>query len=138
MLAKDMQKEYENGNYVVCGGDFNKDLLGNSEEIFKRKGEGQTWAQPFPLDYLKDKNLTLVSSLDEQNPIPTCRNADGPYNDKQFVLTVDGFIVSQNVAVKECGVKDGKFTYSDHTYFHTYSSFRIYGRHYTIHLRFVL
>ncbi|MBE5742664.1 MAG: endonuclease/exonuclease/phosphatase family protein [Clostridiales bacterium] len=114
MLTKDMQKEYENGNYVVCGGDFNKDLLGNSEEIFKRKGEGQTWAQPFPLDYLKDKNLTLVSSLDEQNPIPTCRNADGPYNDKQFVLTVDGFIVSQNVAVKECGVKDGKFTYSDH------------------------
>ena len=26
MLAEDMQKEYEAGNYVLCGGDFNHDL----------------------------------------------------------------------------------------------------------------
>ena len=30
MLYEDMTAEYEAGNYVVCGGDFNKDLLGDS------------------------------------------------------------------------------------------------------------
>ena len=30
MLCADMLAEYENGNYCVAGGDFNKDLLGNS------------------------------------------------------------------------------------------------------------
>lgn len=30
MLYDDMVKEYEAGNYVICGGDFNKDLLGDS------------------------------------------------------------------------------------------------------------
>ena len=104
----------ENGNYVICGGDFNKDLLGNSEEIFGRSGEGQTWAQPFPTEYLEGKDLTLVSSLNEENPLPSCRNADGPYNDNQFVLTVDGFLVSANVSVNSCYVSNGEFLYSDH------------------------
>lgn len=114
MLTEEMQAEYNKGNYVICGGDFNKDLLGNSQEIFGRSGEGQTWAQPFPLKYLEGKDLNLVSSLDEDNPLPTCRNADGPYNPSQFVLTVDGFIVSANVEVTSCVVADGSFIYSDH------------------------
>ena len=114
MLVKDMQAEYQKGNYVICGGDFNKDLLGNSEQIFGRSGEGQTWAQPFPAKLLEGTNLALVSSLDTDNPLPSCRNADGPYNDKQFVLTVDGFIVSANVEVSSCVVADGNFIYSDH------------------------
>ena len=114
MLTKDMQSEYEKGNYVVCGGDFNKDLLMNSEEIFGRSGADQVWAQPFPTEYLQNKNLSLISSLDENNPIPTCRNADAPYNEKQFVLTVDGFIVSDNILVSECCVKGSNFIYSDH------------------------
>jgi endonuclease/exonuclease/phosphatase family metal-dependent hydrolase len=114
MLTADMQSEYQKGNYVVCGGDFNKDLLGNSAEIFGRSGEGQTWAQPFPLKYLEGRNLSLVSSLDENNPLPSCRNVDAPYNEKQFLITVDGFIVSDNVLVNECVVQDGQFTYSDH------------------------
>lgn len=114
MLTSEMQAEYEKGNYVICGGDFNKDLLGNSEEIFGRSGEGQTWAQPFPTKFLEDKNLSLVSSLNEQNPLPSCRNADGPYNGEQFVLTVDGFIVSSNVTVNSCYIADGSFIYSDH------------------------
>lgn len=49
MLCADMLAEYENGNYCVAGGDFNKDLLGNSAEIFGvAGGENDTWAQPIP------------------------------------------------------------------------------------------
>ena len=109
-----MQEEFEKGNYVICGGDFNKDLLGNSVEIFGRSGEGQTWAQPFPMEYLHETNLRLVSSLDENKPLASCRNADGPYNENQFILTVDGFIVSENVTVNSCEVIGGDFKYSDH------------------------
>ena len=29
MLFEDMKEEYDAGNYIVAGGDFNKDLLGN-------------------------------------------------------------------------------------------------------------
>ena len=49
MLCADMLAEYENGNYCVAGGDFNKDLLGNSAKIFGvAGGENDTWAQPIP------------------------------------------------------------------------------------------
>ncbi len=114
MLIADMKAEYEKGNYVVCGGDFNKDLLGNSSEIFGVDGSEQTWAQPFPEDMLEGTGLSLVSSLDESNPVPSCRNADAPYSDTQFVLTVDGFIVSDNVKVASAYIDDLGFEYSDH------------------------
>ena len=46
MLMGDIQKEVENGNYVICGGDFNHNLRGES-------GAGvPDWAQPFPMDVL--------------------------------------------------------------------------------------
>ncbi len=42
-----MQAEYEAGNYVVGGGDFNKDLLpGGSTQYFGVTHGDYTWAQP--------------------------------------------------------------------------------------------
>lgn len=32
MLCNDMAKEYEAGNYVLCGGDFNHDLKASEED----------------------------------------------------------------------------------------------------------
>lgn len=34
MLAEDIAEKYESGNYVVIGGDFNQDVLGNSRRNF--------------------------------------------------------------------------------------------------------
>lgn len=34
LLCADMAAEYQRGNYVIAGGDFNKDVLGNSDEAF--------------------------------------------------------------------------------------------------------
>lgn len=114
MLIADMKSEYEKGNYVICGGDFNKDLYGDSSEYFGISGEEYTWAQPFPGELLEGTSLTLVSSLNEEDPVPSCRNSDSAYHKDQFVLTVDGFIVSENVTVTECSVADIEFIYSDH------------------------
>lgn len=114
MLLEDMQSEYEAGNYVIGGGDFNKDLLGSSGEIFGVSTEGYTWAQPIKTELFEGKNLTLVAPLDESAPVPSCRNADAPYHEGQLLLTVDGFIVSSNVTVSESFVYDTEFAYSDH------------------------
>lgn len=40
LLRADMQAEYEKGNWCIAGGDFNKDLLGQSEEIFGGSARG--------------------------------------------------------------------------------------------------
>ena len=114
LLIADMAAEAAKGNYVVCGGDFNKDLLGDSSEYFGVSGEDYTWAQPLPEGIFAGTGLQLVAPLDKNNPVPTCRNADGPYNPDQFVLTIDGFIVSENVEVVESAVVDTGFAYSDH------------------------
>ena len=114
MLLSDMQSEYEKGNYCICGGDFNKDLLGNSEEIFGISAGDYTWAQPLPEELFRGKNITLVPPLDSENPVPSCRNADAPYHEGQYVVTVDGFLVSDNVTVNSATVIDTGFAYSDH------------------------
>ena len=58
--------------------------------------------------------LTLVVPEGKNGPVPTCRNADGPYHEGQYVLTVDGFLVSDNVTVTDSGVVNLAFAYSDH------------------------
>ena len=113
LLFSDMRAEYAAGNFVIAGGDFNKDLLGDSPEIFGVSGEEYTWAQPIPEDLIP-RGLRLAAPLDETRPVPSCRNADRPYGPESFVLTVDGFVVSDNVEVLGCGVLDTGFAYSDH------------------------
>ena len=114
MLLEDMKGEYEAGNYVICGGDFNKDLLGDSGRIFGISGQEYTWAQPFPRD-LVPTGLSLIAPLDNEQPVPSCRNADKAYDpETSFVLTVDGFLVSDNVKVTEAKVVDTGFAWSDH------------------------
>lgn len=114
LLLADMQSEYEKGNYVLAGGDFNKDLLGDSSKYFGVSGEAYTWAQPFPAELLENTAISLVAPLDEGDPVPSCRNADGPYRSGQFVLTVDGFLVSDNITVTGDTVVKTGFAYSDH------------------------
>lgn len=113
ILNDDMLTEYNNGNYIIAGGDMNKDMLGDSSEYFGVESPGLNWTKPFPTDLL-DSHLQAIGPFDENNMIPSCRNVDVPYSENPFVLTVDGFIVSDNVEVVESKVFDAKFRYSDH------------------------
>jgi endonuclease/exonuclease/phosphatase family metal-dependent hydrolase len=114
LLLADIEDEYSRGNYCVAGGDFNKDILGDSEKYFHVSGEEFTWAQPLPEGIINEEVMELVAPLDEKKPVPSCRNADGPYNPDQFVLTIDGFIVTKNIEVVSKEVLDTQFAYSDH------------------------
>ena len=113
VLLSDMKREYEAGNYVVGAGDFNKDLLGNSAEVFGVAGE-YGWAQPIPEGTFDGTGISVVAPFDAENPVASCRNADGPYNPAQFRVTVDGFLVSDNVTVTSSRVVDTGYAYSDH------------------------
>lgn len=115
LLCGDMLAEYEKGNYCVAGGDFNKDLLGNSGEIFGvTTGEGESWAQPIPEGTIP-AGLTLVVPFDEETPVATCRTANEPYNEEtSFRVTVDGFLISDNVETVSSDVVDSGYRYSDH------------------------
>lgn len=113
-LYEYMLEEIKKGNYVIAGGDFNMDLLGNSPEVFGVSSEGYSWAKSFPFDTIP-KELTLIAPLDKNNPVPSCRNADGPWNkETQLQLVIDGFLVSKNIEIKSSYIEDLDFMYSDH------------------------
>ncbi len=114
LLLADMQAEYEAGNWCVAGGDFNKDLLGDSAVWFGEADQDYSWAQPIPDGIFDGYDVTLAAPLDEDAPVPSCRNADSAYHEGQYVLTVDGFMVSKNVAVESAEVIDTGFRWSDH------------------------
>jgi endonuclease/exonuclease/phosphatase family metal-dependent hydrolase len=113
-LFGDMQQEYEKGNYVICAGDFNHDFLGNSKEVFNKEiTEEHVWAAPFPDEMIPD-HFGKVTDYASGVTTPSCRNCDKPYGDDCFTVTVDGFIVSDNVDATYTDVIDTQFAYSDH------------------------
>ena len=93
---------------------FNHDFTGDSTQ--KLNG-GQNvdfgWAQPFPDDLLPEC-INKCDDYSDDTLIPTCRNCDIPYEEGNFTLIVDGFLVTENVeAVLVKNIKTD-FVYSDH------------------------
>jgi len=113
MLYSDIEKEYKKGNYVICGGDFNKDIIGNSSETFGIK-KVMSWCMPYPEDDMPDF-VSLIKPIDWSAPYPTCRDDDIPYQEgKSFVCSVDGFIATDNIEIVKTDVEHEDFKYSDH------------------------
>ena len=111
ILSEDMQAQYEKGDYIIAAGDFNKDMLGDSSKYFERPDGEYNWAAPFN-NALLPREITSYSGSN----VPTCRNADSPFNGDgtDFVLSVDGVLVSDNIEVLSCETVDTSFAYSDH------------------------
>ncbi len=111
LLSADMKAEYDKGNYAVASGDFNKDMLGNSSLYFKRVEGDFTWAKPLKTELLPD----CIKSYSGSNA-PTCRNADSPFraDGTDFVLSVDGLLITDNVQINSCQTIDLAFKFSDH------------------------
>ena len=122
LLLADMQAEYDAGNWCVAAGDFNKDLLGDSSAYFGASDTDYAWAQPIPEGTFDGYDVSLAPPLDESDPVPSCRNADGAYHEGQYVLTVDGFLVTPNVTVESAQVLDTRFAYSRDEKSRTFSS----------------
>ena len=129
MLAADMQKEYEAGNYVLCGGDFNHDLKASADEENPETGkedqsnsnsdrEYESWAYPFPREELPEHFsfcLDQLSKEERSNLWTSARNADMEYiPGETYTVTLDGFIISDNIECLSYENINTGYSYSDH------------------------
>ena len=113
MLSEDMNREVEAGNYVICGGDFNHNMRTDAED------SESSWATPLDRSYFCDElhvALDLLSKEEEDALSESCRNADRPYVEggDDFLVTVDGFIISDNVEMTSYENIYTGYLYSDH------------------------
>lgn len=113
MLREDMEKELAAGNYVICGGDFNHDLKAKEGE----NGPVE-WACPLPRTRLAKGMRFVIDELPEEEVLvmpDSARNTDIPYKEGvTYTVTLDGFMVSDNISVTSYVVENGGFQYSDH------------------------
>ena len=70
MLSQDMQKEYEAGNYVLCGGDFNHDLKASNDDN-DDAADHESWAYPFPREALPEHFSSASISFLTLNVTPS-------------------------------------------------------------------
>ncbi|MDD3128965.1 MAG: hypothetical protein PHW21_01230 [Candidatus Izemoplasmatales bacterium] len=121
-LKQVMKTEYDNGNYVIVGGDFNQTFPSavtvNGENdytyLYSLIDENLWEAYPMEEKWFDDNDFSF--GVDTSNP--TCRLLDKPYdnenrNNNQYYV-IDGFIVSNNLEISQVTTIDLDFQYSDH------------------------
>jgi endonuclease/exonuclease/phosphatase family metal-dependent hydrolase len=118
MLFADMAAEYEKGNYVIVGGDFNHDMLGNSNEYFGNQvTESESWAKPFDFDSVPEGFTVAAKYVVEKlkmNLAATCRDTGRAYDGTNDRWILDTFLYSDNIDLMEYDTIDLDFMYSDH------------------------
>ncbi|MGE0741569.1 MAG: endonuclease/exonuclease/phosphatase family protein [Hyphomonadaceae bacterium] len=103
------QTEYESGRRVVIGGDWNLQLV---ETDFPHTTDERFlfWLFPFPQDALAEGWRIAADGS-----IPSVRTNHQPYiAGENYVTTIDGYIVSPNVAVDGVHGFDLGFAHADH------------------------
>ena len=110
MVLDTVRREYEKGNYVIAGGDFNQLFPGVETDLKPTSQWVPGYLEPLPPDM---EGWSLVCDP----ATPTCRLLNQPY-DPESALTqyyvIDGFIVSPNLEVTALRTVDAGFLYSDH------------------------
>lgn len=111
LLKSALTAEYEKGNYVIAGGDFNQDLIGNLSK-FDSEQDIPEWVASYDKDNIPEH---FSIAADETSTVGSCRGADVVWErGKTYTCMIDGFIVSDNIKVKSVNVVDNDFAYSDH------------------------
>jgi endonuclease/exonuclease/phosphatase family metal-dependent hydrolase len=112
LLNSYVREEYEKGNYVIVGGDFNHALGSDVANAFDGQMQFPSWVK-----ILDDKDLDDCISIvkaDNQFDVSTCRSSDLPWvKGVNFTTVVDGFLVSDNVEAKSSNIKND-YSFSDH------------------------
>ncbi len=101
--------EYEQGNYVVLGGDWNL-ALAKSNFPHTTDIKQLFWLVDFPEDKLPPG---WKIACDKTRP--TVRTNYQPYvKDENYTAIIDGFIVSPNVTINKVTTTDTGFEHTDH------------------------
>ena len=110
MLMDLMKEEYEKGNYVLAGGDFNQTF---STTNYQKYPKVTDWECP-----VIDASLYPDFTFKMDDTYPTCRSLDKPYynSDKsthQYWM-LDGYIASNNITINSLETLDLGFKNTDH------------------------
>jgi len=108
LLLKVLQEEYDKGNYVIAGGDFNQSFPGVLDKY--PISDPKKWTPGI----LEDGTLPEGWQFAYDVSSPTCRLLDQPYNENCQLYVIDGFILSPNVELKTVETQDLNFQNSDH------------------------
>ncbi len=93
--------EYEKGNYVIVGGDWNQLPSGFGSESESKKSIPDNYPAP---------GWKCMFDPD----VPTCRSLTKPFNEETPTVLIDFYVVSPNVEVLDVNTIDQKFQFSDH------------------------
>ena len=103
------QREYDKGNYVVLGGDWNMRLR-DTDFAHSTAQEYLEWLVDFPQNMLPDGWKIAIDPAR-----PTVRTLQKPYvAGENYTAIIDGFITSPNVAVVRVSTLDTGFRDTDH------------------------
>lgn len=111
-LKEFIRAEYEKGNYVIAGGDFNQVFPGSLQAYPNITPD--LWSPGVLTEDMIPEGWSYAFDASS----PTCRLLNQPYDptDKentQFYV-IDGFILSPNVKVESIETLDMSFEFSDH------------------------
>ncbi len=111
VLMDMMKEEYDKGNYVIAGGDFNQTFSTTDHE--KYPTESGNWVSP-----IIDASLYPSFQFLMDDTHPTCRYLNKPYydsnkEDHQYYM-IDGYIVSKNITINNIETLDLGFKNTDH------------------------
>lgn len=103
-----IEKEYQQGNYVIIGGDFNQTFYEAKDTFTHQAG---TWKP-----VVMDENTLSKDFIFAVDPItPTCRSLHAPFMGSDFpCYIIDGFVVSKNITITNIETINHGFLYSDH------------------------
>ena len=111
-LNEFIQAEYEKGNYVIAGGDFNQ-IFPGSLEVYPN-----THPELWEPGVLTEDMLPVGWSYAYDLRVPSCRLLNQPYDPEDTENTqhyvIDGFILSPNVTLESVETLDEGFIASDH------------------------
>jgi len=100
---------YEDGKYVVIGGDWNLQLA-STDFAYTTKKEDLFWLAKFPHELVKEGWQVVVDARS-----PTVRSNERPYqHGENYTTVIDGFYVSPNVDVVSIKTINTDFEYTDH------------------------
>lgn len=110
-LANFLSSEYEKGNYIVVGGDFNQAINDITEEEIAEIPENLWRPKKFV-----NEDLPNGFKIKYDAKTPSARLLDKPYvlGSNHYTYYIDGFIVSDNVNVLKTTTEKLNFEHSDH------------------------
>ena len=111
-LRELLEQEYQKGNYVLAGGDWNQ-IFPDSERNYPNNHK-ELWTP----GYLDPAELAEGWHYVWDDAVPTCRLLNQPYDPTDTANTqyyvIDGFLASPNLNVEAVETLDEGFAFTDH------------------------